>query len=139
MYYFNKQLKYVVFVVFSLLSAWAQAGAYEDFFKAVQLNNVRVVQALLQRGFDPNSVSPEGVPALMVAVREPAIQVAELLASWPTTRTDAGIAQGLFVIGQTPGGQRCRCQQDRLDTFALRSHRRARARDRVLARPKRLH
>lgn len=88
MYYFNKPIKFVVFVVFYLFGASVQAGAYEDFFKAVQLNNVRVVQSLLQRGFDPNSVSPEGVPALMVAVREPSIQVAELLAGWPTTRTE---------------------------------------------------
>lgn len=88
MCYLNKCLKFVVLHVLYFLCVGAHAGAYEDFFKAVQFDNVRVVQALLQRGFDPNSVNPEGVPALMLAVREPSIQVAELLASWPTTRTE---------------------------------------------------
>lgn len=88
MFYFNKCIKHVVLYAFYFLSMGVHAGAYEDFFKAVQMDNVRVVQALLQRGFDPNSVNPEGVPALMLAVREPSLQVAELLASWPTTRTE---------------------------------------------------
>ena len=88
MFYLNKRIKHVVLYAFYFLSMGAHAGAYEDFFKAVQMDNVRVVQALLQRGFDPNSVNPEGVPALMLAVREPSLQVAELLASWPTTRTE---------------------------------------------------
>ena len=79
-----------VFVIIGLFcfSSLAQAGAYEDFFKAVQFDNVRNVQALLQRGFDPNTVNPEGVPALMLAVREPSLKVAELLASWPKIKTE---------------------------------------------------
>jgi ankyrin repeat protein len=64
------------------------AGSYEDFFKAVQSDHVRVVQGLLQRGFDPNTVNPEGVPALMVAVRVPSPKVAELLAAHPKTKTE---------------------------------------------------
>ncbi|PUE46268.1 ankyrin repeat domain-containing protein [Limnohabitans sp. 2KL-51] len=79
-----------VYVIIGLFcfSSLAQAGAYEDFFKAVQFDNVRTVQALLQRGFDPNTVNPEGVPALMLAVREPTLKVAELLASWPKIKTE---------------------------------------------------
>ena len=79
-----------VYVIIGLFcfSSLAQSGAYEDFFKAVQFDNVRTVQALLQRGFDPNTVNPEGVPALMLAVREPSLKVAELLASWPKIKTE---------------------------------------------------
>jgi len=79
-----------VYVIIGLFffSSLAQAGAYEDFFKAVQFDNVRTVQALLQLGFDPNTVNPEGVPALMLAVREPSLKVAELLASWPKIKTE---------------------------------------------------
>lgn len=80
--------KYFVFICFFSFCLLARSGSYEDFFKAVQFDNVRVVQSLLQRGFDPNTVNPEGVPALMMAVREPSIKVAELLASWPQTRTE---------------------------------------------------
>lgn len=85
---FKYILKSIVFIWFFSFSFLARSGSYEDFFKAVQFDNVRVVQSLLQRGFDPNTVNPEGVPALMLAVREPSIKVAELLASWPQTRTE---------------------------------------------------
>lgn len=80
--------KLIVFIGFYLFSFWASAGSYEDFFKAVQFDNVRVVQGLLQRGFDPNTVNPDGVPALMLAVREPSLKVAELLAAHPDTKTE---------------------------------------------------
>ncbi|WP_353238741.1 ankyrin repeat domain-containing protein [Limnohabitans sp.] len=88
MYYFNKVSKLLVFVGLFLIHFKVLSGSYEEFFKAVQFDNVRTVQTLLQRGFDPNTVNPEGVPALMLAVREPSLKVAELLASWPQTRTE---------------------------------------------------
>lgn len=88
MLYFNKMKKLIVFIVLYLFSFWVSAGSYEDFFKAVQFDNVRVVQGLLQRGFDPNTVNPDGVPALMLAVREPSLKVAELLAAHPDTKTE---------------------------------------------------
>ena len=49
---------------------------------------MKTVQALLQRGFDPNTVNPKGVPALLVAVQEPSIKVAQLLASWPKIKAE---------------------------------------------------
>lgn len=88
MFNLNKTLKSIVFIGFLSFGLQAHSGSYEDFFKAVQFDNVRTVQTLLQRGFDPNTVNPEGVPALMLAVREPSLKVAELLASWPQTRTE---------------------------------------------------
>jgi ankyrin repeat protein len=88
MYNFKNTLKSIVFTAFLSFQLNAQSGSYEDFFKAVQFDNVRTVQTLLQRGFDPNTVNPEGVPALMLAVREPSLKVAELLASWPQTKTE---------------------------------------------------
>lgn len=88
MLYFNKIKKLIVFIGLYLFSFWVSAGSYEDFFKAVQFDNVRVVQGLLQRGFDPNTVNPDGVPALMLAVREPSLKVAELLAAHPDTKTE---------------------------------------------------
>ena len=81
MLYFNLFKKSIVFIGFICFSSFSPASSYEDFFKAVQFDNVRVVQGLLQRGFDPNTVSPEGIPALMLAVRVPSLKVAELLAA----------------------------------------------------------
>lgn len=98
MLYFNKSKKFVVFIGFMLTSFWVQAGSYEDFFKAVQFDNVRVVQGLLQQGFDPNTVNAEGVPALMLAVREPSLKVAELLAAHPDTKTEVRNAKDESVL-----------------------------------------
>ena len=47
----------------------ARAGAYEDFFRAIELDNDSVVAGLLRRGFDPNTRDAKGQPALIVALR----------------------------------------------------------------------
>jgi ankyrin repeat protein len=88
MQYIQYIKKSIVLIGFLGLNAIALAGSYEDFFKAVRLDDVKTVQALLQRGFDPNTVSPNGSPALMLAVREPSLKVAQLLASWPKIKTE---------------------------------------------------
>ena len=83
--YFKKS---IVFIGFLSSNLYSFAGSYEDFFKAVQFDDVRTVQSLLQRGFDPNTVNPAGMPGLMIAVREPSLKVAQLLASWPKVKTE---------------------------------------------------
>lgn len=88
MYLIQLLKKSVVFIVFFSFSKLAFASSYDDFFRAIQFDNVRVVQGLLQRGFDPNTVNPNGVPGLMLAVREPSLKVAELLATHPDTKTE---------------------------------------------------
>jgi ankyrin repeat protein len=98
MCYLNKIKNLYVFIGFLLSPFWVLAGSYEDFFKSVQFDNVRVVQGLLQRGFDPNTVNPEGVPALMLAVREPSLKVAELLAAHPDTKTEVRNAKDESVL-----------------------------------------
>lgn len=55
----------------SLISMPAWAGAYDDFFRAVKLNDVRTIQSLLARGLDPNLIEPErGETGLMLTLRE---------------------------------------------------------------------
>ena len=81
---FKKLFVLIGFLSFNI--SWA--GSYEDFFKALQFDDVKTVQALLQRGFDPNTVNPEGVAGLMLAVREPSLKVADLLAGWPKVKTE---------------------------------------------------
>jgi uncharacterized protein len=88
MQYIRSIQKFFVFIGFLSVHLTSSAGSYEDFFKAVRLDDVKTVQALLERGFDPNTVSPTGVPGLMIAVREPSLKVAQLLASWPKTTTE---------------------------------------------------
>jgi uncharacterized protein len=88
MQYIRSIQKFFVLIGFLSVHLTSSAGSYEDFFKAVRLDDVKTVQALLERGFDPNTVSPTGVPGLMIAVREPSLKVAQLLASWPKTTTE---------------------------------------------------
>ena len=93
MFHFIKIKKSIVFIGFLSYFYSAFAGAYDDFFRAVMVDDGRSVQALLQRGFDPNTVNPEGVPALMLALRLPAPKVADVLAGWPQTKVDVRNAQ----------------------------------------------
>jgi ankyrin repeat protein len=72
----------------------AIAGAYEDFFKAVELDRPRTVSQLLERGFDPNSTSPEGQVALFLALRDGAPQVAEVLLASTRLKVDATNSAG---------------------------------------------
>ena len=88
MKYFNFPKKISVFIAFIFSTSLGTAGSYDDFFKAVKFDDLRVVQRLLQRGFDPNTVNPDGVPALMLAVRESSLKVAELLAAHPQTMAE---------------------------------------------------
>lgn len=88
MQYIRHIKKFIVFIGLLSIQMIPSAGSYEDFFKAVQLDDVETVLALLQRGFDPNTVNTKGVPGLMIAVREPSLKVAQLLASWPKVKTE---------------------------------------------------
>jgi hypothetical protein len=65
------------------------AGSYEDFFKAVELNDGRAVQTLLQRGFDANSRDPKGQTGLFLALRGGSLDVAEVLIKAPNLDVNA--------------------------------------------------
>ncbi len=51
------------------LAPLARAGAYEDFFTAVQRDDPETIISLLRRGFDPNTLDPKGQPALILALQ----------------------------------------------------------------------
>jgi hypothetical protein len=80
-YYFKLFL--IVYVLIGYFPV--KAGSYDDFFKAIDLDQPEVVLELLQRGFDPNSPNPKGQPALMLAMQKSSIKVAEVLIGWKTT------------------------------------------------------
>jgi hypothetical protein len=66
--------------LYASLTMQAQAGAYEDYFKAAKLDDAATVTSLLQRGFDPNTVEPErGDTGLILALREKSIKVFPVL------------------------------------------------------------
>ncbi|MNK04199.1 Ankyrin repeats (3 copies) [compost metagenome] len=67
-------------VVLSMCPPLARAGAYEDFFRAVSLDDAQTVTALLKRGFDPNTIEGvRGDSGLILAMREGSMKVFPVL------------------------------------------------------------
>ena len=82
-------------VLLSVLPGIAFAGAYDDYFGAVKLDNIKLVRSLLQRGFDPNTVDEErGETGLIIAVREDAGKVFDLLLNTKDINLDARARNG---------------------------------------------
>lgn len=72
----------------------SHAGSYVDFFRAVNIDNVNEVRRLLERGFDPNTLSEQGQCGLYLALRDKSPRVAELLLNWPGTDLNARNSAG---------------------------------------------
>lgn len=70
----------------------ARAGSYEDFFRAVHLDDSRTVRSLLQRGFDPNAPDEKGNTGLIIALRDGSPNVAALLLASSDLKVDAANA-----------------------------------------------
>lgn len=65
------------------------------FFRAIPLDDVRTVRAVLARGLDPNLRDPErGETGLIIAMRHDALQVAKVLLAQPTVQVDAQAPNG---------------------------------------------
>lgn len=64
-------------------SAALWAGSYDDFFVAIKQDNAAGVQALLNRGLEPNLLSPEKVPAMVLALRLSSFKAAQVLINHP--------------------------------------------------------
>ena len=88
--YFKKTIYLIVLIGFNS----SFAGSYEDFFQAIKRDDAQVVQRLLARGFDANTLDPRGQSGLAIALREPSPKVANALIDWPKTDLNALSAQG---------------------------------------------
>lgn len=86
-------LRFIAALSILILSFAARAGAYEDYFFAVNQDNPAVVASLIERGFDPNTVSPSGQHGLLLALRLRSVKVAEIIASAPATDIETRNAQ----------------------------------------------
>lgn len=84
----KNRMKYLIYLVVLIGFSASKAGSYDDFFAAIKHDKPDVVRTLLNRGFDPNTVSPDGDPALVVAVREPSFKVIDVLLESPATRVE---------------------------------------------------
>lgn len=93
----TKYFRYVFYLAIVIGVSSSRAGAYEDFFQAIDRNDGDAVKALLLRGFDPNSRSPEGQTGLHLALRDRSARVADAL--WASTALDVNVVNG---NGETP-------------------------------------
>ena len=87
--YFKKSL----YVLVMAASFAAQAGSFEDFFRAVRGDNASGVRTLLQRGFDPNTRDEKGQTGLLIALREPSPKVIQVLLESPQLNVDIANAK----------------------------------------------
>jgi uncharacterized protein len=91
--YFKFHKKLIVFIAFFSFN-FAYAGAYDDYFIAIKRDDASVVQNLLQRGFDPNTLDPKGIHGLFLALREPSPKVAQALINAPKIDLNVVSADG---------------------------------------------
>ena len=74
--------------------ALAHADATDDFFTAVKRDNGGSITELVRRGVDPNVRDAKGQTALVMAMREENLKVAEALLASPGIDVDAANAAG---------------------------------------------
>lgn len=80
--------KFIAYLFVLVGFSIAHAGSYEDYFAAVKKDDPAAITELLQRGFDPNTPSPDGQHALYLSLRDGATKVAQALVAWPATQVD---------------------------------------------------
>lgn len=76
-----------------LVAPHATAGAYEDFFEAVRRDDDRTINALLRRGFDPNTRDPKGQVGLTIALQNDALKAFAALLAARNVKVEARNAQ----------------------------------------------
>jgi ankyrin repeat protein len=86
-------IKYLIYLYVLIGFSLANAGSYEDFFVAIKQDNASAVSGLLERGFDPNTLNPNGQFGLILALREQSVKVVDVLIAHPDTRVEVRTAQ----------------------------------------------
>lgn len=86
--------KLLVHLFLAVCFSFSHAGVYEEFFRALELDDARGVSRLLNRGLDPNSLSPTGQPPLALALQLDHFRVAEALWLAPDLQVDQANALG---------------------------------------------
>lgn len=89
----NKVIKGVVFKYLAgfliVFSAMAGASSFDDFFSAVERDDVRTVRQLAERGFDLNTRNEAGEHALFLALRDEAPAVTSFLLAQAQVQVEA--------------------------------------------------
>lgn len=81
----KRYMRKFLYLIVLLSCSWAQAGAYEDFLRAVVRDDGGTIRELVARGVDPNSPDERGQPAIIKALFADSNQAALTLAGLPGT------------------------------------------------------
>lgn len=84
-----KNFRFILYLILAIGVSSSVAGAYDDFFKAIELNDGPAVQGLIQRGVDANSRDARGQTGLYLALRGGALDAAEALMKAPGVDVNA--------------------------------------------------
>lgn len=90
----TRSIKHLVFAGLWLTSCHVFAGSFDDYFRAVQQNDESKVIALTLRGFDLNTRNENNEHALLLALREGSLKVADFLLAQNILDVEARNAQG---------------------------------------------
>jgi ankyrin repeat protein len=80
---FVNDLKYAFYLIAVIGFSSAYGASYDDFFRAVNVDDVSTVQALIQRGFDANSRDDNGQTGLFLALKGGSFKAADALLKAP--------------------------------------------------------
>src|SRR5882762_8303366 len=80
---FVNDFKYVIYLISAIGASSANGASYDDFFRAVNVDDVSTVQALIQRGFDANSRDDKGQTGLFLALKGGSFKAADALLKAP--------------------------------------------------------
>ena len=89
----RKHFKFILYLYVYIGYSLVLAGSYDDFFKAIKEDNPVVLSNLRNRGFDVNTISPQGEYALILVFRELRLKAARVLIGWPNLNAEVRSAQ----------------------------------------------
>lgn len=93
----TKYFKYFIYLYVFIGFSSSNAGAYDDFFKAIHFDRTQEVAQLVARGMDVNTPNEKGIPALMVAIQSGSEKTALWLAQQPKSKVEFENS-----VGETP-------------------------------------
>lgn len=90
----KKRLVFKYLLLLGVLSPGAWASSYDDFFTAIKRNDPDTLASLAGRGFDLNTLDPNGQHPLYLALRDGSDRAAAYLLSRPEVKVEVRNAKG---------------------------------------------
>jgi uncharacterized protein len=90
----RKFLKILAYLLVGIAVSSSHAGAYVEFFRAVDRDDPMTVADLLTRGFDPNAPSEQGQSPLYLALKGDSPKVFKVLMQHPALKIDLANSAG---------------------------------------------